>query len=353
MPHVHVSPAPAGAPRVSSPIASAAANLRSRMGVRTLPGLAVLASAVAGLALPATSHAHGFVGQRSFPATIATDDPFVADELSLPTVSLTRSNASDDAPASTQRTIAADFSKRITQNLGFSLGAAHDRIHPAGQPALSGFENVELGLKYNLYRNEAAETLMSAGMVWEVGGTGSNEVGADRFSTYKPTFYFGKGFGNAKADWARPFAVTGTVGVAVPGRSSTSSTSVDPDTGLPATQVQRNPHVLQLGFALEYSIPYLQSAVKDTGLGAPWNRMIPIVEVAAQRPLDRVADRSWTGTVNPGVLWAGRKMQFGLEAVIPMNRASGRGVGVLAQVHFFLDDIFPRTIGQPLIGGRP
>ena len=30
--------------------------------------------------------AHGLIGQRFFPATLAIDDPFVADELSLPTV---------------------------------------------------------------------------------------------------------------------------------------------------------------------------------------------------------------------------------------------------------------------------
>src|SRR6266542_620014 len=30
---------------------------------------------------------HGFAGARFFPATLATDDPFVNDELSLPTIS--------------------------------------------------------------------------------------------------------------------------------------------------------------------------------------------------------------------------------------------------------------------------
>jgi hypothetical protein len=37
-----------------------------------------------------TDHAfsHGFAGSRFFPATLSTDDPFVADELSLPTDTL-------------------------------------------------------------------------------------------------------------------------------------------------------------------------------------------------------------------------------------------------------------------------
>jgi len=30
--------------------------------------------------------AHGVIGQRFFPATITTDDPFAADELALPTI---------------------------------------------------------------------------------------------------------------------------------------------------------------------------------------------------------------------------------------------------------------------------
>jgi hypothetical protein len=37
--------------------------------------------------------------------------------------------------------------------------------------------------------------------------------------------------------------------------------------------------------------------------------------------------------------------------VFPINHASGTGVGFIGQLHFYLDDIFPTTIGQPLLGG--
>lgn len=302
--------------------------------------------------LPCAALAHGFVGQRFFPATIATDDPFVADELSLPTLTSVRRNASDDGPASKQTTIAVDVSKRITPDFGLSFGAAHERFRFAGQPSAGGMDNAELGLKYQLYKNEASESLVSAGLVWEVGGSGSKAVGADSFSTYTPTVYFGQGFGNlpSRLDALRPLAVTGTLGVAIPDQASTTTSSIDPVSGLPVAQVQRNPHVLQVGLAFQYSIPYLQAAVKDIGLGAPFNRMFPIVEIAASKPLDRVDARAWTGTVNPGVLWAGRFVQLGLEAVVPINRASGHGIGVQAQLHFFLDDLLPRAMGRPLFG---
>jgi len=46
--------------------------------------LVILTSA---LARANMASAHGFAGARFFPATFSTDDPFVNDELSLPTVS--------------------------------------------------------------------------------------------------------------------------------------------------------------------------------------------------------------------------------------------------------------------------
>ena len=42
--------------------------------------------------------------------------------------------------------------------------------------------------------------------------------------------------------------------------------------------------------------------------------------------------------------------QLGLEAVIPINERTGKNVGFRAQIHFFLDDLFPKSIGKPLLG---
>jgi len=58
-----------------------------------------------------TASAHCFVGSRFFPATLATDDPCVADEMSLPTVMWSRTA---DVPPATQWDVSAEFSKRIT-----------------------------------------------------------------------------------------------------------------------------------------------------------------------------------------------------------------------------------------------
>jgi hypothetical protein len=67
------------------------------------------------------------------------------------------------------------------------------------------------------------------------------------------------------------------------------------------------------------------------------------VEFAMETPTQGRSAGRTTGTVNPGVIWFGRYFQLGLEAVIPVNARSGKNVGVLGQVHFFLDDLLPQV----------
>ena len=78
--------------------------------------LRALALALLFSALPFTDAlAHCFVGARFFPATLAVDDPCVADELSLPTVSWSRTA---DVPPATEWDVSAEVSKRITEDFG-------------------------------------------------------------------------------------------------------------------------------------------------------------------------------------------------------------------------------------------
>ncbi|HEY4973377.1 MAG TPA: hypothetical protein VII41_07195, partial [Steroidobacteraceae bacterium] len=121
-----------------------------------------------------------------------------------------------------------------------------------------------------------------------------------------------------------------------------------------------NPRVLIWGASLQYSLPYLKSSVVDLGLPDFFNRLIPLVEVNLQTPVSNFATSGTltTGTINPGVLYVGQTYQIGIEAMIPVNRQSGTSVGAIAQIHWFLDDIFPDSLGKPLFGnssakGRP
>jgi hypothetical protein len=74
----------------------------------------------------AEAMAHCFVGPRFLPATLATDDPCVADEISIPTVAWSKTG---DVPAATEWDISVDLAKRITEDFGITIGDAWSNIH--------------------------------------------------------------------------------------------------------------------------------------------------------------------------------------------------------------------------------
>lgn len=302
--------------------------------------------------LAGLASAHGLAGKRFFPTTLAVDDPFVSDELSLPLVSHIKEPASSEEPATVRTELSGDFAKRITPNFGFSLGGALLHLNIDEGPTTTGFDNMEVGIKYQFLKSDAHETLMSVALGWDVGGTGQKKVGAESFDTVKPALLFGKGFGDLPdAVWfLKPFAVTGSLGARIPTRQVTRKFTVDEDTGEVEIEKERNPNVFEWGIVFEYSLPYLQSFVKDVGLAKPFSQMILVVELAYDNPLDRGQGGKTTGTVNPGVIWAGKYFQIGLEAIVPVNERTGKNIGFRSVLHFFLDDLFPKSLGRPIFG---
>lgn len=288
-----------------------------------------------------TASAHCFVGARFFPATLAIDDPCVADEMSLPTVSWSKTG---DVPPATEWDISGELSKRITEDFGISIGEDWSHIHQPGAPTISGFGDLETTFQYQLLKDGSHETAMLLGLIVDWGNTGATNSGIGTpYSLLTPTYYFGQGFGQLPdtVAWARPLAVTGQIGYQIP------------TTSYVVSQNSYIPQELVYGGSLQYSMPYLKSEVKDLQLPDFINHLIPIVEAQFATPVANNLGNSFvtTGTVNPGVIWVGSYFQVGLEAVVPINRASGTGLGVLGQLHLYLDDMFPKTLGQPLIGG--
>ena len=97
-------------------------------------------------------------------------------------------------------------------------------------------------------------------------------------------------------------------------------------------------------------MPYLKSAVQDLSLQDFFNRLIPLVEWNLETQLANFdCQERTTGTVNPGVIYVANKYQLSVEAIIPVNRASGDDVGVIGQLHLYLDDMFPKSFGRPLL----
>jgi hypothetical protein len=285
--------------------------------------------------------AHCFVGPRFFPATLVIDDPCVADEMSIPTVAWYRTA---DIPPNTQIDISAEFDKRITEDLGFGISDVWSHIRAPDGSVMQGLGNLETTLQYQLLKDASHETAMLLGLIVDWGGTGNSNAGiATPYSTLTPTYYFGQGFGGLSEElgFLRPFALTGQIGYQIPTTSYIISQAVS------------IPQVLVYGASLQYSLPYLKSEVKDLQLPDFFNHLIPIVEAQLFTPAANNFGNpsTTTGTINPGVIYVGGTYQIGLEAIIPVNGASGNGVGVMGQFHLYLDDMFPKSIGQPLLGG--
>src|SRR5262245_46288340 len=95
---------------------------------------------------------------------------------------------------------------------------------------------------------------------------------------------------------------------------------------------------------------YLKSAVVDLGLLDFITHLIPPVEAPMQPPVSNTLTSGTvtTGTISPGLIYVGNTFQVAVEALIPVNRQSGTSVGVIGQLHFFLDDIFPNTLSRPI-----
>jgi hypothetical protein len=278
-------------------------------------------------------HAHGFEGDRFFPPTIQTDDPFATDELALPVISVFNNPAGGGNPKTREIDIYSEFDKEIFPKFALGIADTYTVLQPQGQSTKTGFSNLTLLGKYQLFENAPHEFIFSFGGEFDIGGTGSRQVGRESFSTFTPTVYFGKGFGDLPGTlkFLKPFAVTGTFGYVIPGET------VDPN-------------ALSWGIAVEYSLPYLQEHVQEVDWLRPFRNIIPLVEFSMNSPLNHGGGET-TGTINPGLLWESHYFQIGAEAVIPVNGATGPNVGAIVQVEIFIDDIWPKIFGFPVFFG--
>jgi hypothetical protein len=286
------------------------------------------------------------VGQRIFPGMLSVDDPCVDDELQFPIIaSFQNSDASEEVR------IYGEFDKTITQNFAVDTTEGWVHLHVPNLGSSAGFDNLGTSFKYQFVNDAEEELDMAAALVVDWGGTGSRAVGAAPFTTLTPTWYAGKGFGflPQSMKFLKPLGVTVQLGYSFPTESST--TTFDKLAGL-STAIS-NPQFLVWGGSLQYSMPYLKSMVADFGFPHFINYLTPIVELSFEtEAADFDGNEKTTGTISPGVIYNNEKYQLSFEAIIPVNRASGDGVGAIAAFHLHLDDLFPDSLGKPLFGAR-
>ena len=304
----------------------------------TLAGASLLASE--------SAFAHGFAGPHMFVSTLIIDDPNVADEASLPTLSY-QPQPSDGGLVSNLFAADFEFDKRITENFGFAINGGYEWLTRPGTKTANGWENFSGTLKYKPYVNAEHEFMMSVGVVRNFARSGANgengaTLGNDDSSSTAPTFYFGKGFGDLPIGWARAFAITGELSYQIADtKLKVIDSAGDFNNG---TWNQWSG-----GLSLQYSIRYLQSQVKDYGLPEWVNQLTPLVEVAWSSPASQPNQGSTQYLIAPGINYTAQTYALSVEALIPGNKQTGSHVGVIAQFHLYFDDLFPNSLGKPIV----
>jgi len=312
-----------------------------------------LATALAGACLlPAEpAFAHGFAGPHMFISTLLIDDPNVADEASLPTFSFLP-QPTDSGPAPALYNLNFEFDKRITENFGFAINDGYEWLRTPGAKTANGWQNLQATLKYKPFVSAEHEFMVSVGVTQAFGRTGANgtngaALGNDDTDTTTPTIYWGKGFGDLPIGFLRAFALTGTFGYQI-ANTELKVTGSDPDTGNPLFN-NGTANLWIGGLSLQYSIRYLSSQVKDFGLPEFVNRLTPVVEVAWSSPASKPNQTSTQYLIGAGINYTVTNYAVGIEALIPGNKQTGSHMGVIAQFHLYFDDLFPNSLGKPIV----
>jgi hypothetical protein len=251
----------------------------------------------------------------------------------------------------TDTAIESSFSRLLTPTLLVGIDTGWIERGRSGFRSQTGFDATSLDLKTLVYENDPHETLVSAGFNWGIGHSGDQAVGADRAATFQPGLFFGRGFGDFPDDlcWLRRFAVAGAIPPLFVMSHKATVSAVTP-AGQLAPVLTPDSNMLHCGVALEYSTLYLTD--RFTGgppKEEPLHQFIPLIEFAFDTPFGGASSGRTVGTMNPGLSYVAQTWQLAVEAIVPLERQAGRGVGVRAQIPFFLDDLVPALFGHPLL----
>ena len=295
------------------------------------------ASLVATVVLTAAGsvQAHGVIGRRMFIEALAAEDANVKNELGLPRGDFLR------LPDGTTRSMDVSLEKELYPHR-LSIIAETGRITRTG-PDASGWDNIEVGLKWEAWINAPHEFAVSAAM-FGVLPTGSASV-TDPETAVRPMLVAAKGFGDLGVAWLRPLALQGDVGY--------------------ERSVSGSGGQLIYDAVLMYSLPYLNHWVRRadngrqteetlrTGLswGSLWGNVFPFVELNARRPIGN-AQGETSSLLRSGACWMGKYVQVSVAADVNLAAPAGaRRHGITVLADWFIDEFLP-GFGKTPFGRR-
>jgi hypothetical protein len=272
-------------------------------------------------------------GDRNFPAQLILPQIGPTDALWVP-ISTQPFDALKQGDNTRQTNFAATYSKLITERLGIQLEYGASRFDRLDASSVTGRQNFHTLLQYETILAPEHEFLLSIQVDHEYGGTGTQVAAgiSEKHGATTPGVTFGKGLGDLPIGYWRPLAITGFSGYVIGEGARTN--------------------FFQAGISIQYSIPYLESKVANVDMPAFLHGMTPITEVFFTNPVEHVPGQSANTTlvVAPGISYSrGRGWELGIEAMIPTTRATGHGIGVIAQLLIQLDYLLPESmLGRPI-----
>jgi hypothetical protein len=245
--------------------------------------VAVLLLIASFVLFPVSAHAFVAAGDRVFPATLILPQIAPTDEAYIQGAT---PFSGTPVPPNTNRTdVIWFYGKTLTERLGIRFRDVYTRLDPVGASSRYGWQTLTASAQYLALLDAPHEFLFSLGVDRQFGGTGAGRVQRPGFSgvgATTPSFYFGKGLGDLDIGYLRPLAVSGTFGYLIADKSP-------------------RPDVVMAGFAIEYSIPYLQSKVRAFDLPDPIRGLTPITELFLTTPSGQAHGTANTALIAPGV----------------------------------------------------
>jgi len=288
--------------------------------------------------MAAPAFAHVVVGNRVFVNTDVIDDPGVGDEANFPLYSY---QSPDGKTTEVQSNF--EYDKTITDKLGFAIGTTWEYLgndQNDGGKNHAGFEDTYAQLKYRWLTLPEHEFVSSGAITRNFGRAGTSSFD-DGYNSTEFSGFFGKGLGDIPFNPIRPFAITGELDYTVP------------DAG-PASGADGNITTWSGGLTVQYSIPYLESQIKDYDLPPLIAKLTPLAELGWTSAAGRTAlgpgGHPTTLELGTGAVWTGEYYSFSAEALWPLTGATAQGVGVIGQFHLYFDDLFPNSLGKPIFG---
>ncbi len=294
--------------------------MRTQIGA----AIAMLLFAIEGIAW-----AHGVVGDYTFLEPIVAEDANPKNEFDILAPRWIRT------AEGRQFSLGFSLEKKISDDSSVTIGSSWSDFSPKQGRPVSGFDNLDLMLKYAVLTLDEHEMRISGALEMSL-PTGNPSAGAETHFRLGPEILWAKGMGDLPSrGWIKYLRPLGLQG----------------DVGYTSTTTGRTNHDLFADEVIEYSIPYLSNSVSDFGLRWPLRNIYLYSEFNYDELIAGPPGTTFPAIfATPGIAYMDYYVELSLATQFALNRASVREnhAAILGLVDVFIDDIFPITNWTPL-----